>query len=618
MTEIAQELLEDVKEGDYVCIRYGTEENPSSVEGIIVKWTDNFLHLRKRNGGIAKIRLDDSLRSLDPMDEGEAVRSSGEAVSGAEKPVEKPGKEQREKPEARKHSVMRQMVNLPAAQPYSFLADDWIEVLKKMARKLDNPVVRNLSGGVLDSFASAVKNKEVKYKYHDLRARVHAFWEQCENDSDFVLFYLLLGILAIGAGDFAYALEPLVRAGKYTLAAYAATSAGLADEAEVFSVCALLNQEKESSINRYISEICIKRNDAEVLEELLSLYRDSDEAAERIASCAYMMYTACGGSLADDITPYNDAYQAAVQFLRAVPDGWKKSSRILERWKEYRGYTFPAPVLSAAPGRQEMLSGKVYEFKNEKGKNWGFLSAAPDEAKHFFYIAQVRDDTETGILLRKLLALGMAEQLEVSFCLGENARHDHRSSASSVDLTPKGYSQALRRIEGDGGEKQQKTGFVEQFDANQQSGVIQSDGRRYRFKTEEVTDPYLRAYYRYNYAHREQDVVFEIRGKNSPCRICWRNPAEDDYEAAADEVSPEEAEQWEAYLKTPPQEPEEIALPEADPYQSYPSHCRIKYSKHTDNTSHNIIYTEIINSELSQNNTAGIKAYTHCQKHSKI
>jgi len=73
MTEIARELLEGVSPGDYVRIRYGTNEDQITVEGTIVKWSENFLSLQKADGDLTRIRLDDSLRALDQKKPGEAA-----------------------------------------------------------------------------------------------------------------------------------------------------------------------------------------------------------------------------------------------------------------------------------------------------------------------------------------------------------------------------------------------------------------------------------------------------------------------------------------------------------------------------------------------------------------
>ena len=45
MTDLARELLEDVKAGDYVTIFYGTADNQKTSSGRITKLTENFLTL---------------------------------------------------------------------------------------------------------------------------------------------------------------------------------------------------------------------------------------------------------------------------------------------------------------------------------------------------------------------------------------------------------------------------------------------------------------------------------------------------------------------------------------------------------------------------------------------
>ena len=66
MNDFVSELLDGIKTGDRVRVRVGTGSSQEITEGTIEKWSDYLLFLRKTDGGLAKIALDD-LRMIDPV-----------------------------------------------------------------------------------------------------------------------------------------------------------------------------------------------------------------------------------------------------------------------------------------------------------------------------------------------------------------------------------------------------------------------------------------------------------------------------------------------------------------------------------------------------------------------
>ncbi|MBQ3077469.1 MAG: hypothetical protein IJC43_06405 [Clostridia bacterium] len=415
---------------------------------------------------------------------------------------------------------------------------------------------------MLDSLAAAIKNNEVSYKYHNLRARVIALWDLCGGEVDCRVFYLCLSTLAILAKDYEYALEPLVRCRKYRLAASVATMGGLTESARVFSLCALLSGES-GEIDQYISEICVARHDAQVLEHLLDDRRGDSEALERIASCAYYLFTASGGKLRRDITPYDSAYDAAAELLASIPPQWRCRESAVDRFAEFESYSFPDQPAAPAEEKEEeeLLTGVITRF--EKEPKWGFLSKT-----HYFYITQVRDDTERGILLRKLLELGLWDQLEVSFKLGESVTQVGNSAATSLELTEKGAAEALARIESARPYGARQEGFVEVYFPYYRNGRIQTPENKYNFKLSAVTDPWLRAYYANTFSPKEQDVTFDAAGRNA-FNVCWKEPDEAIRASVESYVSEAEKEAFARFLEGLNAPGDKVKLPEEDPFASF-------------------------------------------------
>ena len=219
LTEIAKEFLEDVNVGDYIRIRYGTDLNQETAEGTVDNITENFLKLRKKDGGTSKIRLDDSLRSLDVINLNSDL-SSANKQNNFEKNI--PAYELSDiKVSDKSHfEIKRKLFELDPAKPYNFEAKDQIQDIKIFMKKVNNKNLLNEMNRVLNALDSAIKNKQISYKYHDLRAKILRTWEFCNSDEEYELFYIFVGVLAVVAEDYDYALEALIRAKRYSLAAY--------------------------------------------------------------------------------------------------------------------------------------------------------------------------------------------------------------------------------------------------------------------------------------------------------------------------------------------------------------------------------------------------------------
>ena len=120
MTEIAAELLEDVKPGDHIRVRYGTITDQSTVAGTVIKWNEHLLTLKKADGTATKIRLDD-LRALDSISPASDTPMSHESHR-----------------EETKHHILRQMVTLSPADPFTFVESDHIALIHNLIKNAQN------------------------------------------------------------------------------------------------------------------------------------------------------------------------------------------------------------------------------------------------------------------------------------------------------------------------------------------------------------------------------------------------------------------------------------------------------------------------------------------------
>ena len=564
MTELARELLEDVNQNDYVKIRYGTDQNQEFAEGTVTKVTDNFLTLTRSDGSWLKIRVDD-LRTLD-------MSPASQNTSQTFQPQTFNPPPQTFQPQTVMPvvdggiSIARKTVELLPAAPYNFVARDWLEKIRDLKQDIFDQKLKRDVNNILASMKTAVKNRDVAYKYHDLRAKILSIWDDCDVDADYEVFYLMLGVLAVAAKEFNNAFEPLVRAREYSLAGFAASAAARHDCAEIFVFCALLSGQ-EKNISRQVAMVCADKRDVKLVEEILNANRDDEDFCEQVAACAKLMLEVARADVALTIDENLDAYSAAKKFLDAYPDNLKRDSGILNYWREYQSYTFPAPkVVSEVPDYESSrLTGRIYSYNLQGG--WGFISP-----EYFFHVGQIYDYTESGVLLRKMLYLDLWQQLEVSFSLGESLKYPGRTAASGVELTERGYEEAQELLQTGKPAPVKHTGVVEAFFPMYMNGRVVSneDGNTYLFKLDDIADPWLKAFFR-NLNDRSienQDVTFEASGKKA-LNVCWNN-APQFYRDTCDEfVTDIERDQWQRFLsaqETVGQKPE---LPAEDPYKAY-------------------------------------------------
>ncbi len=560
MTDLARELLDGVNVNDYVKVRYGTDQNQDSAEGTVTGLTENFLTLTRADGGRLKIRVDD-LRSLDmpPAPNNFAPPASGQNFS-------QPMTQNVMPFVAGGMKIARKTVNLAPAAPYNFIAKDWLEKIRDVKQNIFDQKLKRDVNNILASMKTAVKNRDIAYKYHDLRAKILSIWNDCDVDSDYETFYLMLGVLAVCAKEYANSFEPLIRAREYSLAAFAASAAAKYDFAEIFLFCSLLSG-REKTISRQVAMVCAEKRDVALLEEILDANRDDEDFCEQVAACAKLMFDVARVDIDLDIDENLSAYDTAKKFFDAFPENLRRDSGILNYWREYQSYTFPEPkIVSEAPDYESgRLTGRISSY-NLQGA-WGFISP-----EYFFHVGQIYDYTESGMLLRKMLYLDLWQQLEVSFSLGESLKYPGRTAASGVELTEKGYEEAQELLRNGKPAPIKHTGVVEAYFPLYANGRVVSnvDGNTYLFKLDDIVDPWLKAFFR-NINDRSienQEISFESAGKKA-LNVCWHEPPEFYRETCEEFVTDEDRELWQKFLtsqETADQKPE---LPAEDPYKIY-------------------------------------------------
>lgn len=550
----ANDLLEDFSIGDYVRICYGDKNNTSFVEGTIRSWNQRFLSLNKSNKKVFKILIED-IRILDQIEQSAAVEDDRKHEKSDSPSEQTKIFKSLDKTEYRN---LRQMAVLMPYQPYTFKAEETLESIKSSLDSIESDKFKYEMNCLFSSLMSFWKTGSINDKYHDLRERLLNSWDMCETAADYDFFYFLLGILAILAENYPAALEPLVRCKKMLPASYAAEKAGNMELFQIFSLCALFSGEI-SDINQFVSDMLIAHRDVETLRKLLELHQEDNDWCEKIASCAYMMFKACKGVLKEDITPFFSARNTAEKLLEAVPKTWKNSRSAFSYWQEYQSYSYPVSSVSTSTSDVQLV-GYINKFNREQ--KWGFITP-----NHYFYIRQVRDDTEEGIMLRKLLFSGIWENLEVKFRLGVSTIKPDKTAAYTIELTKAGYETAMQRL---AKEKISpvRTGVVMDFDrASAEAQIMAEDGNLYHFDIEDIRDPYLKSYYRESTSFNKQRVIFEI-SEESAVNVCWLEPDENDRKAYAYAVTQEEKEEWKAFLNRNSRRPVAV-FPETDPYQYF-------------------------------------------------
>lgn len=558
MTELARELLDGINTNDYVKIRYGTDQNQESAEGTVTGLTENFLTLTRADGGRLKIRVDD-LRSLDmppaPQNFSQPIQTFSPPMTQTVMPFVAGGLK-----------IARKTVNLAPAAPYNFIAKDWLEKIRDIKQSIFDQKLKRDVNNILASMKTAVKNRDIAYKYHDLRAKILSIWNDCDVDSDYETFYLMLGVLAVAAKEYANSFEPLIRVREYSLAAFAASAAAKYDFAEIFLFCALLSGQ-ERTISRQLATVCADKRDVTLLEEILDANRDDENFCEQIAACAKLMFDVARVDIDLDIDENLSAYDTAKKLLNAFPENLRRDSGILNYWREYQTYTFPEPkIVSEVPDYEAgRLTGRISSY-NMQGA-WGFISP-----EYFFHVGQIYDYTESGMLLRKMLYLDLWQQLEVSFSLGESIKYPGRTAASGVELTEKGYEEAQELLRTGKPAPIKHTGVVEAYFPAYTNGRVVSnvDGNTYLFKLDDIIDPWLKAFFR-NINDRSienQEISFEAAGKKA-LNVCWEEPPEFYRESCEEFVTDEDRELWQKYLSAQENANHKPELPAEDPYKVY-------------------------------------------------
>lgn len=510
MNDYARELFEDVRIGERVQVTYGNRNMLLEATGVIVKWTENLLTLKNPE---AKIPVDD-LRSI--------VKKNLESKPAASE-------------------FQRQMAVIQPAKPYVFTFNDSrIKLLWSEIKAACNKNLRNVINSVFDKIQAAIKGKSLKDKYPEAKRQMLNAWSQCDTTDDYRYFYLVLGIIAIVAEDFGHALEPLVRAQEYSLAAYAAARAGRTDYQEIFYLCALLSEKEDTTIDQYVLATCINRRDIEPLLYLLDAHQDDNDSAfcELIASCAAEAYKAAGFH-GVNITPLDSAVEVAKKLFNGFPDRWKTNSEIVMCWKEYEGYTYPVPKLPV----DTVYTDKIRSFSFSANK--GYIGP---NSKYSFHVSQIPDDCDEGTLLRRLLAKGQFTGLEVSFFLSkDNWGND---AATDIMLTKDGLSDAKERLSVK--PNAIRYGTIKNYFEDRHQGYIAEAGYVDRsFLLSSIVDPYLRAFCLSSNSPKNQFVSFTVshasNGKEIAKDIVWEEPKPSGWEQY--NVSERDLTVWKEYLQ---------------------------------------------------------------------
>ena len=165
--------------------------------------------------------------------------------------------------------------------------------------------------------------------------------------------------------------------------------------------------------------------------------------------------------------------------------------------------------------------------------------------------------------------MGLWNNLEVSFTLGESLVKPGHTAATSIILTEKGFGDANNIIANIGKTGTIQTGFVEVFFPDYLTGRVQAGGKKYNFGVNAIIDPWLKAYYMECFSPEVQDVSFEISGAKA-INICWINPNEEQKETYAKSIKDEDIYRWNRYLEQIESKKQIQSMPARDPYEEIP------------------------------------------------
>lgn len=536
MTDEILELLEDIQDGDYVCVRWG---NPQVETEGVIKIGSYSLRILNNDGNLTRIRLNElSGITKKAQPENSAKESTSPIVSidqslaEPEYPLPKTSKNDGES--------KKKFVPIPPHQQYSFSLADQITTFKASMKAACSRKFRQDSNGILDGMDNAIKNGNQIFKYRFLRQRTIQLWsESCEKNGDYEHFYKLLGILSISADAWSDALEPFVRARCYLPASYAASKLGNQAQEEIFYLCALLNKEAGTALDQRLVDVCIRRKDITPFEFLSKYYKDDTVLDSCIAAiCASEN---CLPAVAQNLS--GSAFVDAC--IQALPICWRERDDFRSKWIEFGNYSYPAVTSSHDESDGEMeYSGSIRKFDTSRGA-WGFIGET------YFHISQVCDSADTDILLRKLLLGNRGVGLNVKYYLGKSQRPGHIGEpiATDIILDESSFEEANRRLEEPVIITQ--TGYITYYDTKKDSGTLLSQGKRYYFSSQDVQDPYLKAYCLECLDFEEQEVTFvPTSGERfpKPKDICWLKPREELLESYAENVTPEQKYAWSKFI----------------------------------------------------------------------
>lgn len=240
--------------------------------------------------------------------------------------------------------------NLPHLPDFHFDASGCFQELKEMFN-LCHKTALSKYNAVLQSLQSAQKTNSIGDKYHKLRRELLCLWEDNLTGSnapngvsseDFQSCYYLLGVVALCAKDWDYGIEPLVRAKKYRLAAYAARKAEKQDLWEVLLFCSAFSKEDPGVISKELADACFQRCDITPANELLNAYQESASVSGILED--FIRYVSVKADFPMESTPSSGAYERAKQMLSGFPSQWREktgSDSIIGLWNEYKSYSYP-------------------------------------------------------------------------------------------------------------------------------------------------------------------------------------------------------------------------------------------------------------------------------------
>ncbi len=538
MTDLARELLEDISVNDQIRIVYGSGTNQFSAEGIVYKLSENFLTLKKTDGGAVKIRLDDDLRAIDIL-----VQNAGTQPDAAASAV----------PAAPAIPSEWEAVPLTEHPEFTFVIDDQLEDLKAQLAQLENRELKRVLGGVDASFRDSLKNRKLQDKYHDLRRRLLQAVNDCGNETDYRLVQKYLGILACAAGRCEEAQKPFARSGSYGLASYAAEKAKDLRAAACFSLCAVLNG--ETAIDRHTADCCVLLNDSSALQELWEQNKGEDTVCALIAACAHAMLLAQKLPLPAGLTADTPAHEAARFLLDALPQGKGEAAAC---WKEFNSQTYQ-PTVPEDAEQPVYYTGEIVRY--DPRAKYGSIESSM-EPRLFFHINQVRDSAPEDLLLRRLLAAELGLGLEVQFCLGQNAKGP---AADEVRLTDTGIQKADEAAEWAEHPHAPLNGVIVDYSPQHELGTIQCQEKEYQFRLDAVADPWLRAYCQESFSLKDPAVTFTLNGPYA-ADVCWRAPYPPERKDYQSSVTNADRQVWENFRLQQAQRQAPIVLPDGDPY----------------------------------------------------